>query len=108
MNEQKATSHYHPIDKGMPQERTLLSWRRTSLTIVILAFALGRIALETSTFLAFILAALGLILVTVVLFGASTKYGEERSEYVGGKTTALLAFSVFALAVTEIALLLMS
>lgn len=108
MNQHEPASRYSPIDTGMPQERTLLSWRRTSLTIVILAFALGRIALETSTVLAFILAALGLILVTVVLFGASTKYGEERSEYSGGKTTALLAISVFTLAVTEIALLLMS
>lgn len=108
MNQLNKPSHYIPIDEGMPQERTLLSWRRTSLTIVILAFAVARIALETSTTLAFILAALGLILVAVVLFDSYTKYGAKRGEDTGGRTTALLAISVFTLAVTEIALLLVS
>lgn len=108
MNKAREPSDYAPIDKGMPQERTLLSWRRTALTIVVLSFALIRITLETSTLLASILVVLGLILVTLVFIGSITKYGDGRIELSGGKTAAMLSLSAFALALIEIILIMVS
>lgn len=95
-----------PIDKGMPQERTLLSWRRTAMTLVIVAFALARIALETSAIVAVIFTFFGFLLVTFVLIGSVKKYGRGSPELAGGRTTAMLSISAAALAITEIVLIL--
>jgi uncharacterized membrane protein YidH (DUF202 family) len=95
-----------PLDEGMPQERTFLSWRRTALTLSIAGFALARIALESSVILAGILAMMAVVVVLTIIVSSMGKYDSARPEITGGKTTALLASATCALAITEILLVL--
>ena len=93
------------LDEGMPQERTLMSWRRTALTLSIATFALARLALDQSPLLAAIL-----ILIAIAVIMAATIY-PAMNNFAGsvknstGITTALLTIATCSLAATEIILI---
>jgi len=106
MKPKHAATSPEPLDEGMPQERTFLSWRRTALTLSIAGFALARIALESSAILAGILAVVAVVVVLTIIVISMGKYDSGRPEITGGKTTALLASATCALAITEILLVL--
>lgn len=94
-----------PLDEGMPQERTLLAWRRTALTLAIGSFALARLALETSLVIAIVLAVVALIVVATVVINSLIRYKNEKPAPPSGATTALVAFVTITLAITEIILI---
>ncbi len=93
-----------PIDEGMPQERTLLSWRRTALTLSIASFALARLALSESVALAEFLAAIALVGIAMVVIKSARQY--KGSSEKAGTSTFVVAMSAFLLGVVEILLVL--
>lgn len=96
-----------PLDKGMPQERTLLSWRRTAMTLAIAGFALARLAMEASAILAGVLAVIAFSLIMTIVMGSLKRYRAHDPIHTGGKTAAMLSISTILLAVVEIIIVLM-
>jgi uncharacterized membrane protein YidH (DUF202 family) len=96
-----------PLDKGMPQERTLLSWRRTAMTLAIAGFALARLAMEASVFLAGVLAVIAFSLIMTIVMGSLKRYRAHDPIHTGGKTAAMLSISTILLAIVEILIVLM-
>ncbi len=95
-----------PLDQGMPQERTLLSWRRTALTLAIAGFALARLALNASPILAGVMTAIALSVVLIVIINSMRRYRDGDPVETGGKTAAMLSVTTFSLALVEIALII--
>lgn len=95
-----------PLDEGLPEERTLLSWRRTALTLAIAGFALARLALDASAVLAGVLAAIAFALIVTVILRSAARYEIHDPIKTGGKTTAMLAVATISLAVIEIIIVL--
>lgn len=91
-----------PIDAGMPEERTLLSWRRTVLALSIAGFALARLALSQSAVLAEILAGIALAVIVSTIILSYHLYKGSQSAV--GASTFLLSISAFSLGVIEILL----
>jgi|GEM_PF-379076 uncharacterized membrane protein YidH (DUF202 family) len=92
-------------DEGMPQERTLLSWRRTALTLSIATFALARLAMEQSLLLAGILILIAIAVIITSTIYSAMNYFAGSVENSSGTTAALLTIATCALAVTEIILI---
>jgi uncharacterized membrane protein YidH (DUF202 family) len=82
-----------PTDEGMLQERTLLSWQRTALTLSIAGFALARLALSESVVFAVILAAIGFVAVALVVMTSTHQY--KSSTATGGALTFIVVFHHF-------------
>lgn len=95
-----------PLDEGMPQERTLLSWRRTAMTLAIGGFTLARLALNASALLAGALAIITFALIVIVIMSSLKRYAIHDPIQTGGKTTAMLSLSTFSLAAIEIIIVL--
>ena len=95
-----------PLDVGMPQERTLLSWQRTAMTLSIAGFALARLALDSSALLAGALAIIVFAVIMAIVMGSLKRYGEHDPTRTGGKTTAMLTLSTFSLAIIELVIVL--
>lgn len=90
----------------MPQERTLLSWRRTAMTFTIAGFALARLAMEASAILAGALAVIACALIVTIVISSVKRYRIHDPILTGGKTTAMLSISTILLALVEIAIVL--
>ncbi len=88
----------------MPQERTLLSWRRTALTLSVASFALARLALSESAVLAELFTAIALVGIAVVVIKSARQY--KGSVGAAGISTFIVAMTVFLLGVIEILLVL--
>ena len=96
-----------PLDEGMPQERTLLSWRRTAMTLGISGFTLTRLGMNVSPLLAGTLAFVASLSIVIITVSSLRRYAKHDPAQTGGKTTAMLSFSTMSLAVIEIAIVLM-
>ena len=92
------------MDEGMPAERTLLSWRRTTLTLSIACFALARLALSESVLLAELLIALALVGIVAVVINSARHYKGARGA--SGTSTFAVATTAFSLGVIEIILVI--
>ena len=93
-----------PIDEGMPQELTLLSWRRTVLALSIASFALARLALSDSVVLAESLAAIALFVIMLIILISMRLY--KGSLTAVGASTLIVSVTAFLLGVIEILLVL--
>ncbi len=93
-----------PMDEGMAQERTLLSWRRTALTLSVASFALARLALSESVALAELFTAIALVGIAVVVMKSARQY--KGSVGAAGISTFIVAMTVFLLGMIEILLVL--
>lgn len=69
------------IDPGLQPERTLLAWRRTSLSLAIGVTLAARYALELSAFLAIIGAAGGLAAVALAYVLTARRYRRVRTSF---------------------------
>ncbi|MCH9831371.1 MAG: DUF202 domain-containing protein [Actinomycetia bacterium] len=92
------------MDEGMPAERTLLSWRRTTLTLSIACFALARLALSESVLLAELLIAIALVRIVTVVINSARHYKGARGA--SGTSTFAIAATAFSLGVIEIILMI--
>jgi uncharacterized membrane protein YidH (DUF202 family) len=89
-----------PTDEGMPQERTLLSWRKTALALSIAGFALARLALSESVVFAVILAAIAFVAVALVVMTSTHQY--KSSTTTSGALTFIVAALSFSLGLIKI------
>lgn len=88
----------------MPQELTLLSWRRTVLALSIASFALARLALSDSVVLAESLAAIALFVIMLIILISMRLY--KGSLTAVGASTLIVSVTAFLLGVIEILLVL--
>lgn len=93
-----------PIDEGMPQEITLLAWRRTILALSIAGFALARLALSESVALSESLALIAIVMVVLMVVISIRLYKGSMTSV--GVTTFIVSATAFLLGVIEILLIL--
>jgi uncharacterized membrane protein YidH (DUF202 family) len=95
-----------PIDEGMPQERTFLSWRRTILALSIAGFALARLALSESLTLAEFVAAMTMLVIVFIIVISMRLYRGSMTAV--GVSTFIVSATTFLLGLIEILLILKS
>jgi hypothetical protein len=93
-----------PIDEGLPEELTLLAWRRTVLALSIAGFALARLALSDSVALAETLAAIALVVIVLIIAISMRLYKGALTTV--GESTFIVSITAFLLGVIEILLVL--
>ncbi len=100
-------------DEGLQLERTLLAWRRTCLAIAVGAVALARYGGGLVGPSVVVLSAIGLVLAGVAYALASRRYRTRHGALTGGlglgsggRSYAVLAASVVALAAAGVVLVL--
>ncbi len=94
-------------DPGLANERSLLAWQRTALSLAVGSAVLLRLTFDQLSAVAVIGCGFSLVLSTWVFVESRFRFAQaagrrDRSRHRGGRAVALLAVATMILAVTEL------
>lgn len=87
-----------PFDRGLQAERTLLSWKRMSLSLVVASAVLTRLTIESWGAPAVLIGVLGVAMALFGYFGATKRYRRAHASLLSGAGLVMGGWPIAAVA----------